>query len=265
MVSVIMAVYNIGDMSILRGSVSSILSQSLKDLELIICDDCSDDGTFEHLQALKAQDDRILLLRNDKNMKPGCSRNRCIEKARGDFIAIMDSDDISVAQRLFKQVEFLEAYPEYDLVGVRSQYFKNAIGDYGERYYPFYPFPEKRDFLITLPFLHPTLMFRKRVFDVVRGYSTEKMVTRSEDTDMLLKMYEAGFKGANIDEVLYYYRLDAKKRKYRYRFNEAAVKWRGFYRCGLFPEGIPFAFKPLVAGLVPDKLLDKMKVKYYGE
>ncbi len=264
MVSVIMAVYNIGDMSVLQKSIDSVLSQSVKDLELIICDDCSDDGTFEYVRSLTAQDNRIIVLRNDKNMKPGYSRNRCMEKARGDFIAIMDGDDISASERLSKQVEFLEANPEYDFVGVRSLYFKNTIGDCGERCYPFYPFPQKKDFLITLPFMHPTLMFRKSVFDVVNGYSTEKLVTRSEDTDMLLKMYEAGFKGANIDEVLYYYRLDTKKRKYRYRFNETAVKWRGFYRCGLFPRGIPFALKPLVVGLVSDKLLDKMKLKYYG-
>lgn len=265
MVSVIMAVYNIGNMSVLQKSTTSILSQSLNDLELIICDDCSDDGTFEYLQALVAQDERVILLRNNKNMKPGYSRNRCIEKARGDLIAIMDGDDISAAERLFRQSEFLGENPAYDFVGVRSLYFKKMVGDCGKRCYPFYPFPEKKDFLVTLPFMHPTLMFRKRVFDVVHGYSTERLVTRNEDTDMLLKMYEAGFKGANIDEVLYYYRLDAKKRKYRYRFNETAVKWRGFYRCGLFPRGIPFALKPLVVGLVPDKLLDKIKAHYYEE
>lgn len=264
MVSVIMAVYNIGDMSILENAVDSILNQSEKDIELIICDDHSDDGTFEFAQKSAEQDDRIVLLRNDKNMKSGYARNRCIEKSRGDFIAIMDGDDISAPERLSKQVEFLKRNPEYDFVGVRSLYFKNMIGDYGERCYPFCSVPQKKDFLITLPFLHPTLMFRKQVFDVVHGYSEEKLVTRSEDTDMLLKMYEAGLKGANIDEVLYYYRIDAKKRKYRYRFNETAVKWRGFYRCGMFPQGIPFALKPLVVGLVPEKLLDKIKLKYYG-
>ena len=262
MISVIMSIYNIEE-KILTKSINSILSQTYKNIELIICDDCSNNGIFEYLQNLKSQDSRVVLLKNSKNMKAGYSRNRCIEKAKGRYIAIMDGDDISASERLSRQADFLDNNPEYDFVGVRGEYFSREIGDLGHRCYPFYPFPKKENFLFTLPFLHPSLMFRREVFSVVPGYSTEKLVTRSEDTDMILKMYAEGLKGANIDELLYYYRLDTRKRKYRYRFNETAVKWRGFYRCGMFPKAVPYALKPLVVGLIPEKSLDKLKQKYY--
>ena len=68
-ISVIMAVYNIGDRDILKLAVESILDQSFKDFELIICDDCSTDHSFEVLRELAGKDGRIVLLRNEVNIK----------------------------------------------------------------------------------------------------------------------------------------------------------------------------------------------------
>ena len=265
MISVIMAVYNVGDMQILKDSVNSILNQTFSDFELIICDDCSDDGTYEELKRLAAHDSRIILLRNDKNMKAAFSRNRCINIAKGEYIAIMDGDDISALERLEKQSEFLKR-EEYDFVGTKGMYFNKEIGDMGESYYPFVSAPQKKDFLVTLPFLHASVMFKRKVFDKISGYSDEKIAVRNEDYDMFIKMYSVGLQGANLEDTLYYYRTDKTtmgRRKYRYRFNEAVVKWRGFYKCGLFPKGIIYAIKPLIVGIIPTMLLEKIKKKYY--
>lgn len=266
-VSVIMSVYNIGDMDILKEAVNSILDQSFTDLELIVCDDASTDDTYYTVKKMASSESRIVILRNSVNIKAGGSRNRCIEMAHGDYIAIMDGDDVSHPDRIAKQVEFLDSRPDIDFVGTRSRYFEHEPGD-SEKGYWFCSKPQKKDFLYTLPFLHPTLMFRRESLEKVGGYSSRKLVTRCEDYDMLLRMYAVGLKGENIDEVLYYYRHNRAsygKRKYRYRFNEVAVKWKGFYRCGLFPIGIAFAIKPLIVGLVPKRALDKLKKMHYKD
>ncbi len=266
-VSVIMSVYNIGNMDILEEAVNSILEQSFTDLELIVCDDASTDDTYCTVKRMVSSKIRIVLLHNPVNIKAGGSRNRCIEIAHGDYIAIMDGDDISHPDRIAKQVEFLDSHPDIDFVGTRSRYFEHEPGDSGEGYW-FCSKPQKKDFLYTLPFLHPTIMFRREALEKVGGYSSRKLVTRCEDYDMLLRMYAAGLTGENIDEVLYYYRqnrISYGKRKYRYRFNEAAIKWRGFYRCGLFPIGIAFAIKPLIVGLIPKRTLDKLKKMHYKD
>ena len=119
---------------------------------------------------------------------------------------------------------------------------------------------------MTLPYVHASLMFRRGVLESVGGYREIARVKRSEDYDLLLRLYEAGYRGANLPEVLYYIRQDKaaiKKRKYRYRFPETIVKLEGFYRLGLMPKGFLYAVKPLVVGLLPDRLLVKLKTNYY--
>lgn len=264
-ISVIMAVYNIGDRDILKLAVESILDQSFKDFELIICDDCSTDHSFEVLRELAGKDGRIVLLRNEVNIKSGGARNRCLEAAKGNFIAIMDADDYSSPDRLEKQLAFLQSNMKYAFVGCKGQYFKYSPGDNEENYW-YCSCPQKQDFLMTLPFVHASLMFRKDALQKIKGYRTIKQVTRSEDYDMLMRLYAAGYTGANIDKVLYYIRQDNntfKRRKYRYRFCECFVKWHGFAQMGLMPKGVFYAIKPLIVGLIPAGLLNRLKNRYY--
>ena len=100
------------------------------------------------------------------------------------------------------------------------------------------------------------------------GYRVSKTVKRSEDYDLLMRAYSAGYCGANLPDILYAIRLDEttyQKRRYRYRLNECVVKWKGFSELGLMPKGIPYAIKPLIVGLVPVKLLNWLKEKYYDQ
>lgn len=264
-VSVIMSVYNGEDT--LRQAVESILSQTFADFELIICDDASIDGTWALLKDLAARDGRIRLLRNAVNRKAGAARNRCLHSARGRYIALMDSDDWSTPERLERQKSFLDDHPEYGFVGARGRYFHSHPGDMARDYW-FVARPRPEDFLMTLPFMHPTLMFRAEALRSVGGYTDGGWVNRSEDYEMLMRLYAAGIRGVNLNEVLYYFRLDEgtyRRRKYRYRVNEALVKWRGFSAMGLMPRGIPCAVKPLLVGLIPQRLLEKLKKGYYKD
>ncbi len=120
---------------------------------------------------------------------------------------------------------------------------------------------------MTLPFVHASLMFRREALLSVGGYKETSRVERNEDYDMLLRMYAKGLCGANTENAVYYIREDEnalRRRKYRFRLKETAVKLEGFVRLGLMPKGFVFALKPLVVGLLPMRLLELLKGHYYG-
>ena len=266
-ISVVMSVYNLARGQILKQSIRSILEQDFKDFELLICDDGSTDGTFALLKKIARSDSRIRLLRNKTNRKAGYARNRCIKAAKGKFIAVMDADDISAQNRLRMQHSYLMQHPDIDFVGCRGEFFDRRIGDDGELYW-YCKKPQPEDFLFSLPFVHASILFRREALQKVHGYDTSRWVTRTEDYDILLRLYGQGCCGANLPEILYYIRRDAdqyKRRKYRYRINEAHIKWRAFYQLGLFPKGIFFALKPLAVGLIPVRLLSAAQKKYYAK
>ena len=268
-ISVIMAVYNACDGNRfgkhLKAAVGSILCQTYQDWELIICDDGSRDGTWEVLQHLAETDARIRLIRHTKNRKAGAARNSCLRAARGRYIAVMDADDRSLPDRLEKQLRFLKSHPEYAFVGTRGEFFVKVPGDDGERYW-FCAVPGAEDFLFSLPYVHASIMFRREALQKVRGYDASCHAVRVEDYDLLLRLCAAGCQGANLEEVLYEIRRDKQqyqRRRYRYRFLEAYVKYRGFLKLGLMPKGLIFAVKPLAAGLLPWKLAAAMQKRYY--
>lgn len=259
-----MSVYN--GASTLEASIKSILKQTYQNIEFIICDDGSADDTWEQLTIWAQRDSRIILIKNIRNSGAANARNRCINLAHGDFVALMDADDISMPDRLEKQAEFLSNDLTVSFVGTKGQFFSERLGDQN-KYYWFAAKPQSKDFLMTLPFVHASVMFRAKVLRQLDGYRTKSYIKRSEDYDLLMRAYSAGFRGANLALPLYAIRLDKaayQRRKYRYRFNECAVKWGGFTKMGLMPLGIPYAIKPLIVGLLPIKLLNKLKDKYYG-
>jgi hypothetical protein len=179
----------------------------------------------------------------------------------------MDADDYSAPERLEKELLFLKKHGEYGFVGCRALLFvKNPENCFGE--YWFVSRPEEKDFLMTLPFVHASILFRRSALMKVHCYREAMQVFRSEDYDLLMRMYAKGIKGANIPDTLYYVRTDSdtiKRRKYRYRIPETIVKAEGFHRMGLMPKGVIFAIKPLVVGLIPNKLLIPVKERFYKE
>lgn len=246
-------------------AIDAIVQQDLLSWELIICDDASTDETPKWLSTWALREPRILLLRNEENRGPAVSRNRCIEKARGEFIAIMDADDACNPCRLTEQACFLRKNEQYAFVGAKGLLFSCEIGDRTDAYW-FVEKPEKEDFLMTLPFVHASLMFRRCIFDAGMAYDTSARIWRSEDYDFVMALYARGYKGANNEKALYYIREDEasfQRRKYRYRFYEAYAKARGFGRMGLMPRALPYAFKPLIVGLIPQRFLQTLKAKYY--
>lgn len=264
-VSVVMAVYNIGNRCILDSAIKSVLQQDFKEFEFLICDDASTDLTYQWLKEWAERDQRIRLFRNTYNQKAAAARNRCIQEAKGEYIAIMDADDQCSTNRLRVQVDFLENNPQVDFVGLKGERFVHIPGDLNKPYW-FCQWPEKENFLMTLPFVHASILFRTSDLLAVNGYSTRKSAVRSEDYDMLMRLYAAGKRGANTRDAVYYIREDQAafaRRKYRYRITEVLVKFKGFYTMNLMPKGVVYAVKPLIVGLIPVRCVEHLKKIYY--
>ena len=105
-------------------------------------------------------------------------------------------------------------------------------------------------------------MLRRECLEAVGNYSEEKSVLLCEDYDLLLRLYAKGYQGANLQEILFDYTVPptAKgNRRMRHRWNESVTRWRRFGEMGLLPGALPYVVKPLVVGMLPEKLLRKVK------
>ena len=106
-VSVIMGIYNCADT--LNEAIDSILNQTFRDWELIMCDDGSQDNTYELAQQyVQRYPEQIVLLKNEKNMGLNHTLNRCLQAASGEYIARMDADDLCSRDRFETEINVLK-------------------------------------------------------------------------------------------------------------------------------------------------------------
>ncbi len=261
-VSIIMGVYN-GEKKV-GNCIDSILNQSFADFEFIICDDCSSDNTVAIINSFAKIDSRIKVLQNSKNKQLAYSLNRCLNVSKGEYIARIDDDDISLPHRLEKQVKFLDENLEYDIVGAKANLYDEK-GIYGIKGYVGEITP--KEILVGKSFIHPTVMIRKNRIMEVLGYTDRKNTLRTEDLDLWFKLYLDGCRGYVLNEVLInYYESSSsmKKRKYKYRINEYKIR-KKIFKCLNLPNKLfIYVYKPILVGLVPKyfiKLLHSTKIK----
>lgn len=257
-ISVIMGVYN--SENTIANSIESIINQSYTNFEFIICDDGSTDKTYDILlQYKQLYPDKIILLKNNKNLGLAKTLNICLDLASGSYVARMDSDDISKNNRFEKQIEFAKKNPEFIIIGSNAIKFDEK-GVYGEIIYP--ERPQRKDFLFNNPFIHPTMLIRYDILKELNGYNESLYCTRCEDYDLWLRMYSKGYLGFNMQEfLLNYYEgsQNLKKRKYRYRLCETYVRLLGFKKNKILLRGLPFVIKPLIVGLLPRNIYKRQK------
>ena len=198
-VSILMPVYNVAPY--LREAMDSILNQTFEDFELIILDDCSPDNSTEILDTYT--DPRIVRYRGEKNVGLGNVLNIGMDMARGEFIARMDSDDLSTPERLAVQVAYLETHPDVDLCSCGMQLF-------GAKQETWVRETNVENVKITAlfysPILHASSMWRREAFERVGLRFRQEMVP-AEDYDMWTRAMAAGLKLVNIPEVMYQYRI----------------------------------------------------------
>ena len=261
-VSIISGAYNIEKCYSFHQSMQSILNQTYCDFEFIICDDGSLDDTWKLLCDYASKDSRIKLLRNEKNLGLAASLNKCIAASSGVFLARHDLDDYCDLQRLEKQINYLKLHDDISVLGSQSYLF-DQDGVWGKSRFPV--LVKNKDFLFVSPYKHGSVVFRRDALLKAGCYRVAKETYRAEDYDLFMTL-QTFCKGANLDEFLYYFCEDKfakKRRKYRYRIDEARVRFKGFRKLGLFPAGFPCVVKPLIVGLIPVNVLEWFKEKYY--
>ena len=261
-VSILFPVYKTA--SFLREAVDSILAQSFKDFELIVLDDCTPDNAEEILDSYT--DPRIVRYRGEKNAGLSNVLNIGIEMARGKYIARMDSDDLSMPDRLKVQVDYLEAHPEVDLVSVGMRLF-GAKEDVWVREQD--PEKVKINALFHSPVLHASSMWHKDRFEEKALRFRQEMVP-AEDYDLWVRALVRGLTLVNLPVVLYQYRIhpnqatthtdktSAKCREVQQQYlHEALPSLSENGRCA-FPDRMwPVFFANLKAGFFDRFLLAK--------
>lgn len=261
-VSIIMGVYN--GSKFIRDSIDSIINQTYKNWEFIICDDCSSDNTINILEEYAQKDSRIKILRNDKNLGLAATLNRCLENCTGEYIARQDDDDISMPNRLEKQMKFLRDNEHFSLVGSRAYLIDKDNNIWGKSSTSV-EVPAAKNLLNGPCFIHPSIMIKKSVLEELNGYDAKAL--RVEDYDLWFRFFAKNYRAYNMQEELIKYRLDThsySKRKYKYRVNEFKVKING-YKINNIPYRYRiYAVKPLIIGLIPPVMMNKFHFNKFG-
>ena len=198
-VTVLMSVYN-GE-KYLKEAIDSILNQTFNDFEFLVVNDGSTDKTEDILQAY--DDLRIKIINNGKNIGLTKSLNKGLKLAKGEYIARMDADDISMPGRLEREVEFLDKNPAVGLVGT----YYLMINRKGNVLHTMKCLTEsvelKEKLLRNNQFCHGSVMFRAECIKNLGSYREEL----GQDYDLWLRISE-NYEVANIFEFLYKWRLD---------------------------------------------------------
>lgn len=194
-VSVLIPTYNTKE-EWLKESIQSILNQTFQDFEIIVLDDGSKISPENLIKSFN--DERIKFFQNEKNLGIGKTRNKLLELANGKYGAFQDSDDISLPNRLEKQVNFLEKNPDFSGVSAWMEAFPNKkISKMPQE-------PKIIDFLGGCKFLQGCAVLKIKDFVNNNLYYNDNFTT-SEDYDLWARTIEK-LKLYNLQEVLLKYR-----------------------------------------------------------
>jgi len=185
-------------------AIDSVLRQTLPDLELVIVDDGSTDRTAEIIAARAKADSRIVIHRLPSNQGLVGARNACAELARGEFIAVLDADDVSLPDRLERQVAFLRSHSEIGVLGASVQFVDDA-GRLGRlKTFPSGPGLVAWSMVFFNSIAHSTVMMRRSAREAVGRYAPE-MKHGAEDYDLLVRATRI-IRLENMPDVLVRYR-----------------------------------------------------------
>ncbi len=203
LVSVIMAVYN-EKPSVVEASTNSILQQSYKNIELLIMDDSTDAETIACINRI-GMDTHVKVLRSKTRMGLSGARNIGLKNSNGKYIAIMDADDISLPNRIEHQVNYLEQHPECFVLGGQMNIINETGKIISERHYPLKGIKLKVFAAFRNPIAHPTVMFRKVLYE--KGFLYDENLEMSEDLDLWLKIMNSNYEIRNMNEIIVNYRV----------------------------------------------------------
>ncbi len=245
-VSVVMSVYN-GE-KYLREAVDSILNQTFADFEFIIIDDGSVDRTAEILDGYT--DPRIVRLKHEKNIGLARSLNEGIACARGEYIARMDADDISLPERFEKQIEYLDLNLKVGVLGTWIQY----IDDVSRKSAPIEQYPSDFDYIrwrlcFQNPMAHSSTMIRRNLFKK-EIYNADYNLSQDYDLwQRLIKLSEI----SNLREVLVLLRRHQGNVSFTYsaRQQQFSFSISCMYISNLLQEAVPCVYIAKMLSNIP--------------
>lgn len=197
----------------LAQAIASLRSQTMPDFEVIAVDDGSTDDSLAQLEAW-AEDDHRVRVMSQPNGGIVAALEAARAQARGSYLGRMDADDIAAPARLERQLALLASDDSLVAVGCRVEYFpEKALRDGARRYQDWINALTTadeiaRDIFIECPLAHPTLLASTRGVAEVGGYQTNGW---AEDYDLILRLWEAGGRFANVPEVLLKWRERADR------------------------------------------------------
>lgn len=202
-VSVLTPLYNTNECD-LRAMMESILTQTFADFEFLLLNDSPDNKKLKDI-VLSYNDKRIKYVENKKNLGITKSRNRLIELARGEYLAVVDHDDVSLPNRFELEVNFLDANPHVGVVGGNLTESRDGV-HWTRTYYPKNDNDIKLS-LVNQPYVcvpnHPTCMIRKSVL-IDNNIRYDNKWTPCEDHSLLLDMMDYTC-FHNLDDVVLKY------------------------------------------------------------
>jgi glycosyltransferase involved in cell wall biosynthesis len=202
LVSILLPVHN--SEKHLEECVNSLLSQSYKNLEIVAIDDKSSDNSFKILKQLRKLDKRLRINCNVKRYGISMTLNRALKKAKGQFITIMDADDVCLQTKIRKQVKFLTDNPEVAVLGTQCTFINEKNRKLGKS-----EFPEENHNIYAQPVHGISTQFETIL---INKFSLPKDLLKFKAesapfifNDLLLKILPYG-KIANLNESLHFHR-----------------------------------------------------------
>lgn len=200
LISVLMPVYNAGEF--LVEAIESILAQTYENWELLAVDGGSKDNSLEILKKYTRKDSRIKIIQNGNHQGIGHSLNLAIPQTKGDYIARMDADDISLPNRFEEQIKLLEKNPHLVACGGQAEMIDEKSQVFAEKRFPTDPKVLRQMIMKMIPLQHPILMARAKV---LKKYRYLENLPTAEDVDMLFYLLSNGDLG-NVNKTIYQYR-----------------------------------------------------------
>ena len=199
-VSALMPVYNT-NLTYLKETIESVLNQSFKDFEFLILNDSPQNVELENfILEYAKKDERIKYFKNPRNLGISGSRNKLIDLAQGEFLAVIDHDDISVKERFEKEVAFLEANEEVGVVGGGIELMTSKR----QEFLPTKSADIKIRLMLKYAIMHPTAMIRKSILQENKIYYNA-FYSPCEDYKLCCELIEKT-EFVNLDEIMLHYR-----------------------------------------------------------
>ena len=259
-ISVLMSVYRAEKAERLDRAMKSIWDdQTLKPSQIILIKDGPlGVGLDAIIDSWKEKLGPVLcLIHNESNLGLTKSLNKGLKMVESEYVARMDSDDISHPNRFKCQLEFLNNHPDIDVVGGWIQEFNDTNQNLGKRCYPADPDIIKKYIVRASPLAHPTVMMRNSLF--LNGFQYNEDYITSQDLALWFDLLSHGHKISNIQEVTLYFRLDdntVARRSRKKAVGELKIYLHGIRSIyGVFSFYYLYPFMRFIFRMLPQKLV----------